>query len=152
MRPIHLIAVLLFAFAGVLFVWFATERHSGLVLAANASASEAELLALQADDVVIHGLEERLAALEPRIRELDTRKQRTLDAIGRTTTAVGAEEKKQAWLRDKLTDCIGCGCLSLRACALYNPEDRAAVLGSGPRYLLGDTPGDVSPTDRLATT
>lgn len=62
------------------------------------------LLALQADDVVIHGLEEQIAALEPRIRELDQRKQRTLDAIGRTTTAVAAEEKKQAWLRDKLTE------------------------------------------------
>ncbi len=62
------------------------------------------LLALQADDVVIHGLQERLAALEPRIKELDVRKQRTLDAIARTTTAVGAEEKKQAWLRDKLAE------------------------------------------------
>src|SRR3954470_10201968 len=36
-------------------------------------------------------------------------------------------------LRDKLTDCIGCGCLSLRACGLYNPDDAAAVYGSGPR-------------------
>jgi predicted nucleic acid-binding Zn-ribbon protein len=62
------------------------------------------LLALQSDDVIIHGLEERLAALEPRIRELDQRKQRTLDAIGRTSTAVAAEEKKQAWLRDKLAE------------------------------------------------
>jgi predicted nucleic acid-binding Zn-ribbon protein len=62
------------------------------------------LLALQADDVVIHGLEEQMAALEPRIRELDQRKQRTLDAIGRTSTAVAAEEKKQAWLRDKLSE------------------------------------------------
>ena len=42
-------------------------------------------------------------------------------------------------LRDELTSCIGCGCLSLRACALYNRDDAAAALGSGPRYLLGDT-------------
>lgn len=41
-------------------------------------------------------------------------------------------------LRDELTSCIGCGCLSLRACTLYNPGDAAAELGSGPRYLLGD--------------
>ncbi len=46
-------------------------------------------------------------------------------------------------LRDQLSDCIGCGCLSLRACALYNPSDRAARLGSGPRYLLGDRPEGV---------
>ncbi len=45
-------------------------------------------------------------------------------------------------LRDQLSDCIGCGCLSLRACALYNPADRAARLGTGPRYLLGDMPAD----------
>jgi len=48
-------------------------------------------------------------------------------------------------LRDQLTECIGCGCLSLRGCALYNPEDRAARLGSGPRFLLGDLPTDVPP-------
>ena len=41
-------------------------------------------------------------------------------------------------LRDQLSSCIGCGCLSLRRCALYNPGDAAAKLGSGPRYLLGD--------------
>lgn len=43
-------------------------------------------------------------------------------------------------LRDRLTHCIGCGCLSLRACALSNPDDVAAANGSGPRYLLGDEP------------
>lgn len=41
-------------------------------------------------------------------------------------------------LRDDLTDCIGCGCLSLRSCALFNSGDRAAAQGSGPRYLVGD--------------
>ncbi len=47
-------------------------------------------------------------------------------------------------LRDRLDGCIGCGCLSLEACALYNPADRAGELGSGPRYLLGDRPAGVS--------
>lgn len=41
-------------------------------------------------------------------------------------------------LRDKLDGCIGCGCLSLDACRLYNKDDRAAQKGDGPRYLLGD--------------
>lgn len=45
-------------------------------------------------------------------------------------------------LRDDLTSCIGCGCLSLKACALYNPDDVAGALGTGPRYLLGDRPAD----------
>jgi MerR family redox-sensitive transcriptional activator SoxR len=40
--------------------------------------------------------------------------------------------------RDRLDGCIGCGCLSLANCALYNPEDRAAARGAGPRYVLGD--------------
>jgi MerR family redox-sensitive transcriptional activator SoxR len=43
-------------------------------------------------------------------------------------------------LRDELDSCIGCGCLSLERCRLRNPGDRAAGLGTGPRYLLGDRP------------
>ena len=43
-------------------------------------------------------------------------------------------------MREKLTSCIGCGCLSLRSCTLYNPRDLAAEQGSGPRYLLGNSP------------
>ena len=41
-------------------------------------------------------------------------------------------------LRDRLDGCIGCGCLSLRRCALYNPGDEAGRAGAGPRFLLGD--------------
>lgn len=41
-------------------------------------------------------------------------------------------------LRDRLTGCIGCGCLSLQACRLLNPGDTAAVRGPGPRYILDD--------------
>jgi MerR family transcriptional regulator, redox-sensitive transcriptional activator SoxR len=52
-------------------------------------------------------------------------------------------------LLDELSSCIGCGCLSLHACKLYNPDDRARALGQGPRYLLGDTALDVVP--ELAT-
>ena len=43
-------------------------------------------------------------------------------------------------LRDDLDGCIGCGCLSLRKCSLYNPQDRARRRGTGPRYLMGDRP------------
>ena len=43
-------------------------------------------------------------------------------------------------LKHGLTECIGCGCLSLDRCRLANPGDRAARLGPGPRYLLGDSP------------
>ena len=37
-----------------------------------------------------------------------------------------------------LAECIGCGCLSLDRCRLANPEDRAARLGPGPRYWIGN--------------
>jgi len=43
-------------------------------------------------------------------------------------------------LRERLSGCIGCGCLSLQNCALYNSGDQAARRGAGPRYLLGDSP------------
>jgi MerR family transcriptional regulator, redox-sensitive transcriptional activator SoxR len=44
-------------------------------------------------------------------------------------------------LQRGLTECIGCGCLSLDRCRLANPHDRAAALGPGPRYWIGDRPG-----------
>ncbi len=43
-------------------------------------------------------------------------------------------------LRDNLDGCIGCGCLSLPSCALFNQGDAASAGGSGPRYLMGDKP------------
>src|SRR5690349_358726 len=46
--------------------------------------------------------------------------------------------------RDRLDGCIGCGCLSLETCALYNPEDRAGRAGPGPRFVLSHSrhPGE----------
>jgi MerR family redox-sensitive transcriptional activator SoxR len=41
-------------------------------------------------------------------------------------------------LRDQLTGCIGCGCLSMQRCKLINPDDHLAATGPGPRKLLGD--------------
>jgi MerR family redox-sensitive transcriptional activator SoxR len=41
-------------------------------------------------------------------------------------------------LQSGLSACIGCGCLSLRTCALANPEDVAGTMGSGPQYLMTD--------------
>jgi MerR family redox-sensitive transcriptional activator SoxR len=77
--------------------------------------------------------------------------------LGRTPTKADWANLSRGWrprideqiqqlerLRDELTSCIGCGCLSLRACALYNPGDRAATLGEGARYLLGNTPADLA--------
>jgi MerR family redox-sensitive transcriptional activator SoxR len=72
---------------------------------------------------------------------------------GRTPTRADWGRLSQAWqplieqriaelcrLRDQLTTCIGCGCLSLDRCALYNPGDAAAQRGAGARYWLGDKP------------
>ena len=46
-------------------------------------------------------------------------------------------------LREGLTECIGCGCLSLDRCRLANPGDRAARGGSGARYWIGDVRGPI---------
>ncbi len=43
-------------------------------------------------------------------------------------------------LRDRLDGCIGCGCLSLKSCTLYNPRDRAESLGTGARFVVEDNP------------
>jgi MerR family redox-sensitive transcriptional activator SoxR len=49
-------------------------------------------------------------------------------------------------LRDRLTSCIGCGCLSLRSCGLFNAGDRAAALGQGARFLLDEPDEDGPPS------
>ena len=70
---------------------------------------------------------------------------------GRTATKRDWERLSRRWrgrldeqiaeleaLRDDLDGCIGCGCLSLKACALLNPDDRLAERGPGPRILMGE--------------
>ncbi len=52
------------------------------------------------------------------------------------TARIGTLEK----LSDQLSSCIGCGCLSLDRCGLFNQGDSAAAKGAGPRYLMGDDP------------
>ncbi|KJH68091.1 redox-sensitive transcriptional activator SoxR [Chromobacterium violaceum] len=69
----------------------------------------------------------------------------------RTPTADDWARISQAWrpllqeridalcrLRDQLDSCIGCGCLSLERCKLYNPDDKAGEQGCGPRFLLDE--------------
>jgi MerR family transcriptional regulator, redox-sensitive transcriptional activator SoxR len=75
---------------------------------------------------------------------------RALDSLpaGRTATKRDWERLSRAWARElderiatlqavrcRLTTCIGCGCLSLRTCALLNPGDDAAALGPGAPYF-----------------
>ncbi|MTH98976.1 redox-sensitive transcriptional activator SoxR [Roseibium sp. RKSG952] len=55
-------------------------------------------------------------------------------------THLDARIDRMTRLRDKLDSCIGCGCLSLKSCRLYNAGDAAAQKGRGPRFLLGDHP------------
>ena len=63
---------------------------------------------------------------------------RACRAAGRGASTSGSPSSQR--LRAGLTECIGCGCLSLGRCKLANPRDRAAGLGPGPRYWLGDEP------------
>ena len=60
---------------------------------------------------------------------------------GKLDERIGTLER----LRDELTSCIGCGCLSLQTCGLYNPQDIAATKGTSARYLLGDDPAELVP-------
>ena len=46
-------------------------------------------------------------------------------------------------MRDDLDGCIGCGCLSLEKCKLYNAQDKAASRGAGPRFLMGDRSDEI---------
>jgi MerR family redox-sensitive transcriptional activator SoxR len=56
------------------------------------------------------------------------------------TARIDARIAELQRLKAGLTECIGCGCLSLDRCQLANPGDRAAGRGAGPRYWVGDPP------------
>ncbi|HEY6965603.1 MAG TPA: redox-sensitive transcriptional activator SoxR [Erythrobacter sp.] len=59
-------------------------------------------------------------------------------AISRTIRArIEARIAELERTRDRLDGCIGCGCLSLEHCAIWNPQDALAGEGPGPRKLLG---------------
>ena len=62
-------------------------------------------------------------------------------------TEVDGRIERLTTLRDRLDGCIGCGCLSLEHCAMFNPGDAARQLGTGPRYLLGNTSADLAAAD-----
>ncbi len=56
------------------------------------------------------------------------------------TTRIDERIAELERLRAGLTECIGCGCLSLDRCKLSNPGDRVGARGPGPRYWIGDRP------------
>jgi MerR family transcriptional regulator, redox-sensitive transcriptional activator SoxR len=60
-------------------------------------------------------------------------------------TRIDARIAELERLRAGLTECIGCGCLSLDRCQLANPGDRAGRRGPGPRYWLGEQRASAAP-------
>jgi MerR family redox-sensitive transcriptional activator SoxR len=107
-------------------------RH---VLRRLAFISSAQRVGLSLRDVAValQGLPPDRAPTKAAWTQLSRRWRRDLDAR--------IEELER--LRDDLTSCIGCGCLSLQTCRLFNSDDAAASRGAGPRYLLGDDPEEV---------
>ena len=95
---------------------------------------------IRAAQVVGLSLQQIQAALDalPNARTPSSRDWGRLSASWQGQLDERIEELKR--LRDKLSGCIGCGCLSMQKCALFNKDDQAAVRGPGARYLLGDEP------------
>ena len=87
-----------------------------------------------------------LADVEGRLRSLPQGRAPTQADWQRISAAIrdqlNAKIHTLQQTRDRLDGCIGCGCLSLETCALYNPADRASRAGPGPRYLLGNSAKD----------
>jgi len=59
-------------------------------------------------------------------------------------TALDRRIEQLVRLRDGLTDCIGCGCMSIDRCPLRNPDDRLARKGPGPHRLMAGTQAEGS--------
>jgi len=86
----------------------------------------------------------KIAHLMRALPEGRTPTKRDWEMISRTfRRTLNAQIQTLEQLRDNLDGCIGCGCLSLKKCRLYNAGDRAARLGPGPRYVMGDRPADL---------
>ena len=104
---------------------------------------------------------QRLGFSLARVRELlhDLPERRTPDKSdwARISTEIRGELDERIAqlerLRDTLDGCIGCGCLSLKTCALYNPEDIAGTEGTDPRFVVdtkkrpGRSPGQSNRED-----
>ena len=91
---------------------------------------------IRAAQVLGLSLEEIRTALGelPRARTPDEHDWERLSQTWRGTLDARIAELQA--LRDRLSGCIGCGCLSLERCALFNPGDRAAGAGTGAQYLF----------------
>ena len=102
--------------------------------------------------VSLVGSEELFRPTRPEVLETDEIINDALDRLGdkRTPTREDWARLSAAWredlddriaqlqgLRDRLTGCIGCGCLSIDRCRLANPNDILGAEGQGPRKLLG---------------
>lgn len=82
-----------------------------------------------------------LSDIEAELRTLPKGRSPTRDDWGRISQRIRARLDRQIRFleltRDRLDGCIGCGCLSLEHCAIWNPQDRLAEEGPGPRKLIG---------------
>ena len=82
-----------------------------------------------------------LSEIAPHLRRLPAHKAPTKADWTRISTGfrreIDARIADLEALRDRLDGCIGCGCLSLKSCALYNPGDALGAEGTGPRKLMG---------------
>lgn len=84
-------------------------------------------------------LEEVRAALATLPPDLAPTREEWAAVSAAWTARVDARIAELQRLRRGLTECIGCGCLSIDRCQLANPADRASRSGAGPRLWLGDT-------------
>jgi MerR family transcriptional regulator, redox-sensitive transcriptional activator SoxR len=106
------------------------RRYPRAVLRRIAFIVFAQRVGLTLDEIVVE-----LGKLPP--GRAPTR--RDWSRLSRTwTSRIDQRIRELQRLRAGLTQCIGCGCLSLDRCRLANPGDRAAGLGPGPRYWIGD--------------
>ena len=101
----------------------ATLRMLALIQAGRAAGIQLEQIRLALDSLP--------SGRTPTRRDWERLSRRWRTDIDRRITTLQA-------LRDRLTTCIGCGCLSIDRCRLLNPHDQAATLGPGPNYLHHD--------------
>lgn len=106
------------------------RRYSRATLRRVSVIKAAQQLGLSLEEIgsAMEALPDRRTPSRKDWERMSKRWRRTLDE------RIAALER----LRDTLDGCIGCGCLSLDTCSLFNQEDAVAAAGPGPRILMGD--------------
>ena len=122
------------------FAFQAARRQRGQALEGEGSRAVDDWLASR-ENTLVRERDALLLKIEAQLAKLPQGRAPTLSDWQQISRRMRFEIDQRIMLltrtRNQLDQCIGCGCLSLQKCQLYNKDDRMGAKGAGPRAILG---------------